>query len=139
MILSEEYAFQIAEIEKICHKNPWSEQAVKESFEKNYIFFGDKKDGKLISCISLYWYHKEAYIGNLSVLPDYRRKGYAENLIIEAIEYSKNKFDFLSLEVRESNKPAIKLYEKTDFEYQGTRPNFYENPTENAKIYTIYL
>ncbi|MBQ5323960.1 MAG: hypothetical protein J6J58_00770, partial [Oscillospiraceae bacterium] len=43
------------------------------------------------------------------------------------------------LEVRESNNPAIKLYEKLGFEFLGARKNFYSNPKENALIYKLDL
>ena len=39
-----------------------------------------------------------------------------------------------TLEVRASNTPAIKLYEKLGFESAGIRPGFYEKPKEDANI-----
>ena len=38
------------------------------------------------------------------------------------------------LEVRQSNAPAIALYEQLGFEQVGLRPNYYRNPKENALI-----
>ena len=43
---------------------------------------------------------------------------------------------FLTLEVRESNLPARRLYERCGFETVGTRKNYYEKPTENAVLMT---
>ena len=40
----------------------------------------------------------------------------------------------ITLEVRETNVPAISLYEKLGFEEAGIRKNFYEKPVENALI-----
>ena len=39
-----------------------------------------------------------------------------------------------TLEVRVSNAPAIRLYEKFGFVSEGIRPKFYEKPTEDAMI-----
>ena len=49
------------------------------------------------------------------------------------------KCSFITLEVRESNSKAIKLYEKFGFEDVGTRKNYYNNPIENAKLMTKYF
>ena len=40
----------------------------------------------------------------------------------------------LTLEVRASNEPAIKLYRKLGFVQVGKRPNYYFNPREDALI-----
>ena len=45
----------------------------------------------------------------------------------------------MGLEVRESNLAAISLYEKHGFERVGLRKNFYEQPRENAVLYTKQL
>jgi ribosomal-protein-alanine N-acetyltransferase len=47
-----------------------------------------------------------------------------------------NGLSFISLEVRESNSPAISLYEKFGFLVEGKRKNFYSVPTEDALIMT---
>ena len=49
------------------------------------------------------------------------------------------KCEFITLEVRESNKNAIALYESEGFEKVGVRKNFYSFPTENGIIYTKYF
>ena len=40
----------------------------------------------------------------------------------------------LMLEVRQSNAPAIALYEQLGFVQVGLRKNYYRNPKENALI-----
>jgi ribosomal-protein-alanine N-acetyltransferase len=43
------------------------------------------------------------------------------------------------LEARASNDEAINFYRSNGFEECGTRPNFYENPTEDAQLMTLKL
>ena len=73
---------------------------------------------------------------NVAVLPKYRRQGIGRLLLSEEM---KNDMAFISLEVRESNLPAIRLYESVGFVIQGVRPKFYTSPTENAVIMTKYF
>ena len=41
------------------------------------------------------------------------------------------------LEVRQSNIPAVALYERFGFSVDGIRKNYYKNPTENAVLMTL--
>lgn len=54
---------------------------------------------------------------SIAVLPEYRRKGVASALLAETINVMKNIYgvDSIYLEVRVSNHPAIRLYEKFGF------------------------
>ena len=72
---------------------------------------------------------------NLAVAVDYRRRGIAEQLVHTLIDNLKSQdVTCLTLEVRASNQPAIKLYEKIGFSQVGRRPNYYHNPKEDALI-----
>ena len=44
--------------------------------------------------------------------------------------------EYISLEVRPSNRPAVGLYTKLGFLEEGRRRNFYNDPTEDALILT---
>lgn len=73
------------------------------------------------------------YITNVAVKNKYRRKGVAVGLLSELIDLAKEAdSEFVSLEVRCSNTPAISLYGKLGFGKIGIRKNFYENPREDA-------
>jgi len=72
---------------------------------------------------------------NLAVAPQYRRMGIGEELVNQLIAHlQNNEVSCLTLEVRESNAPAIALYEKMGFCEVGKRPNYYYNPKEDALI-----
>ena len=64
-----------------------------------------------------------------------KRKGYAKAMLTEILsEAKKNGIETVSLEVRESNKAAIALYEALGFRKVGKRKNLYEKPTEDGYV-----
>ena len=73
-------------------------------------------------------------INSVFVFPSFRRKGVAEKLLSVVIDTAKEKrLDKIFLEVRETNAPAIKLYQKAGFNKVGTRKKYYFDG-ENAIV-----
>jgi ribosomal-protein-alanine N-acetyltransferase len=82
----------------------------------------------------------ECYILNIAVLPEHRRTGVAQILLGSAISGAKERgCEFITLEVRVSNTPAISLYEKNGFAVAGRRKSFYKHPDEDGIIMTRYF
>ena len=75
----------------------------------------------------------EGSIVEVAVHPDHRRRGIAKALITSAI-HSADGLKTVFLEVRESNTPAIKLYESLGFERIAVRKGYYDHPKEDAVI-----
>ena len=127
---------QVAELEKICFQDPWSEKSVAAELEHDYSLWlvameGETLAGYIGSQIS----YGEADMMNVAVSPDHRRKGIGEKLILALMEELKARECIsLALEVRASNAPAIALYEKLGFGQIGLRKNYYRNPKEDALI-----
>ena len=132
---------QIAEIEKLSFSVPWSENGLRaELTNENAHFLSAVSGEKVIGYIGIHEICGEAYITNVAVLPEYRRLGIGEALIDAATFGAKERnCEFISLEVRISNVPAIELYKKEGYNVVGQRKNFYSNPTEDAYIMTKYL
>lgn len=133
----EEHLDAVCKIEETCFSNPWSRQSLAEEIgNKNAHFFVALIDGTVAGYMGLQIFSGEGYVTNVAVLPEFRGRGAAKALIAACM---KNEMEFITLEVRESNLPAISLYEKTGFEKVGIRPGFYRNPDENAVIMTKYF
>lgn len=88
----------------------------------------------VIALLSGYFAEGEGDITSVAVEPEFRRNGLANKLICEFEKTLPNNTENIFLEVRESNVPAIKLYQKCGFEKLSTRKNFYTNPRENAIV-----
>ncbi len=131
----------IAELEKECFSEPWSEDSLKdELINETARFYVLRDDENLLGYIGANNICGEVYITNVAVKGTYRGKGYGKKLVNHLVQQSElEKALFVTLEVRESNEKAIKLYEKCGFKKIGERKNFYSKPTENGLIYTYYL
>lgn len=127
----------VVNIENICFANPWSRADLERQLNLETSHFAVATlDGNVVGYMGLQIFSGEGYVTNVAVLPEYRRQGIAKMLIEKQMQ---NEMSFITLEVRESNLPAIKLYESCGFENVGIRPKFYTNPTENAIIMTKYF
>jgi [ribosomal protein S18]-alanine N-acetyltransferase len=78
----------------------------------------------------------ELEVENVVVANEFLRQGIADQLMRVLIEHAENgAASRILLEVRESNRPARKLYEKHAFREVGRRRNYYDNPLEDAILY----
>lgn len=105
-------------------------EAVKENGYVLYIV----QEESVIALLTGYSAVGEGDVTNVAVLPEYRRKGLAGQLIAEFERLLPIDAEDVFLEVRESNAPAIALYEKCGFERLSVRKNFYSSPRENAIV-----
>jgi ribosomal-protein-alanine acetyltransferase len=79
-------------------------------------------------------------IENVIVDAESRRRGVGATLVRELLAQARSA-DVLSviLEVRESNCPAVRLYESIGFRLEGRRRNYYQGPPEDALLYRIKI
>lgn len=127
---------QIYEIEKANFSSPWSLDALRSQLNQDrYVFLAAVDEGEVLGYVGLMFVLDEGYISNIAVSENHRRKHIAD-LLISALEESAREkgLSFMSLEVRESNTPARRLYEKHGFKDVGLRKRYYCDPMEDAVI-----
>lgn len=79
--------------------------------------------------------YDEAHITTIGVAPEYRRRGLGEVLILDLFaEAMRRRCEWVTLEVRVSNEPAQRLYEKYGFTRRGIRRRYYSDNGEDAYI-----
>ncbi len=139
--MTKEHLSKVAELEKECFSQPWSEEGLGAELTKSEArFFVCEAEGEVAGYMGMHIILDECYITNVAVFPKARRKGVGEALVKNAVAVaSEESCSFISLEVRVSNASAIALYEKTGFVAVGERKNFYSSPTENGLIMTKEL
>lgn len=124
----------IARCEKICFPLPLSETSIKDMLQNPvYQFFAAEEDSRIAGHIVLCLAGDDAEILSLAVLPKFRGRGMAKDLLTAAERFSlERNAGRLLLEVRVSNLPAITLYEKYGFTRLTRRKNFYSFPPEDG-------
>jgi ribosomal-protein-alanine N-acetyltransferase len=77
-------------------------------------------------------------IENVVVAAEFLRCGIADGLVRELIRCAASQTaSAILLEVRESNRPALGLYEKHGFREVGRRRAYYSDPEEDAILYAL--
>ena len=134
--MTSDHVAQVASLEAICFRDPWSEKSVASELTNPLSLWLVALDGERVAgYVGSQSVMGESDMMNVAVHPDYRRQGIAEMLCTSLIEALKEKGNHsLTLEVRASNEPAKKLYEKLGFAQVGLRKNYYRNPREDACI-----
>ena len=134
--MDETHVAPIAALEKLCFCDPWSENSIAYELTSRLSYWlVAVENGEVVGYIGSQSVLGESDMMNVAVHPDHRRKGIAESLVQALCRDLKQRDNVrLTLEVRDSNGPAIALYEKLGFTQVGLRKNYYRNPREDARI-----
>lgn len=130
------HAQQVALLEQTCFSDPWSLNAIESEISNPLsLWMVAVENDCVIGYIGSQSVLGEADMMNLAVSQKARGRGIGSKLVLALIEcLRQNGVYRLTLEVRVSNEPAIKLYEKIGFQIIGRRPNYYYHPKEDAFI-----
>jgi ribosomal-protein-alanine N-acetyltransferase len=134
--MNEGHVAPIARLEKLCFSDPWSENSIATELTSRLShWLVAVENGEVVGYIGSQSVLGESDMMNVAVHPDHRRRGIAEMLVTALSHDLKERGNVcLTLEVRDSNTPAIALYEKLGFTQVGLRKNYYRNPKEDARI-----
>lgn len=136
---AEQHVADIAKLEQLCFADPWTEDGLREELDNICARFLTAVDetGTVAGYIGCHTVLDEGYIANVAVSPDFRRQGIGKKLV-QALLAQSTDLSFVTLEVRVSNDPAIRLYTGCGFQPAGTRKKFYSHPTEDALLMTRF-
>ncbi|MBQ8686984.1 MAG: ribosomal protein S18-alanine N-acetyltransferase [Ruminococcus sp.] len=127
---------KLSEIAAVCFPDPWSEKLFTEAFASPHteITLAKTASGDIAGYLVLSDAGDEKSVDDIAVLPECRRMGIARQLLESA--HGKYAGQSFILEVRESNAPAIVLYESLGYCQVGYRKRYYRNPDEGAVLMT---
>lgn len=130
----------LQEIARILEQAPeaamWSDRALRESLVSAAdTFLAARIRSEIAGFIAGRSMGEDAEILNLAVKESRRRRGVGTVLAVALLaRYGEQKIRRVFLEVRESNRGAIALYEGLGFKQVGRRPDYYRDPAEAALI-----
>jgi ribosomal-protein-alanine N-acetyltransferase len=128
----------VAALEAGSFTNPWTRQMLADELARNefarvYVL---RLPGMPVAAFCACWIvADELHINTIAVAPDQRRRGLGTALMQHILrEVSAEGVRRATLEVRQSNDAARKLYERLGFKLTGIRPRYYTQPEEDALI-----
>ncbi len=122
-------------------ESPWpKEECLYEMNDNPFSFlFVEELDGVIAGYLDYWIMYENAQLCNIGVRTEYKRRGIGRKLLNYCIEQAQIAgCEYLSLEVRKSNTPAIRLYESAGFIDAAVRKNYYEDG-EDARLMVLPL
>ena len=130
---------EIVALEAASFTNPWSKDALlwelRNSDVTRVYIARDDDNGPLVAFCACWAIFDELHINTMAVDASRRRQGIASELLRYVLgEARAGGARKATLEVRESNTAAIRLYESLGFTLVARRPRYYTKPEEDALI-----
>jgi ribosomal-protein-alanine N-acetyltransferase len=130
---------EVQAIERASFTTPWPPQAYRSELETNRLasYLVARIDDRIVAYAGIWLMVDEAHITTFAVHPAWRRRGIGERLLLAVLDVSMDRgAREATLEVRLSNLPARRLYEKYGFRPVGLRPRYYTDDNEDALVMT---
>jgi ribosomal-protein-alanine N-acetyltransferase len=127
----------VLEIETLSFTTTWPANAFANELAENKLahYFIGKLDGNVVAYGGIWVILEDSHITTIAVQPDYRGRGLGEQMLTHLLdEAMARNASWITLEVRESNEIAQKLYRKYGFTNVSVRRAYYSDNNENAVV-----
>ncbi len=127
---------RVYEIESMSFDQSYGIQIFQQLYEMGIGFLVAEEKEYVVGYV-MFWlkYENQGHIISLAVDKNYRRRGYASNLLARAIGILFLITDTIYLEVRASNKGALEFYKQFNFKEDRVVPNYYESGEDAVVLY----
>ncbi len=126
-------------IEHDSFSTPWPPHAYRTELETNRMahYIVARNGDEVVGFAGMWLMVDEAHITTFAVRRDWRRQRIGERLLLALLDLARARGAHeATLEVRPSNTPAMRLYDKYGFRTVGVRPRYYSDNNEDALIMT---
>lgn len=127
----------ILAVDQATFERPWTREMYEWEARHSDVarFYVARHDGGVIAYLAGWVIFDELHINNLAVTPAWRRRGVAGTLLTHVLQAAAREGAVrATLEVRRSNEPARRLYERFGFAFAGVRKDYYRQPVEDALV-----
>ncbi len=126
-------------IEREAFSAPWPAHAYRQELETNRLahYMVARWGDEIVGFAGMWLLVDEAHVTTFATRRSWRRQGIGERLLLALLDLARARGAHeATLEVRPSNGPARRLYEKYGFRVVGLRPRYYTDNHEDALIMT---
>ena len=132
---------QVMAIERASFPFPWSTRFFLEELRvecaRSLVV---EIDARVVAYVLFWLLPDEIDVHNVAVHAEFRRRGIGRVLLDQVVEQGRQrKLMQVTLEVRESNIPAQRLYRSMGFTHAGVRKGYYADNGEDALIMALPL
>ena len=126
----------VMELDREAFFDPWSLETWQRELQNPIaVWIVEEVEREIVGYAGIWNVAGEAQVMRVAVRKALRNRGLGLMLMQELIHKSlESGAEAMTLEVRESNAAALKVYERCGFVSQGVRPNYYEDTHEGAVI-----
>jgi len=132
---------EVMDIEKRAYEFPWSEGIFRDCLKSGYsMWVVLERGGRTLGYAVMTMAVGEAHILNVAVDPQCRRAGMGRFVLSHLLEIARAAHTtIVLLEVRRSNKAAIRLYHGFGFQQIGTRRGYYPGLDQREDAFVLAL
>ena len=128
----------VLQVEAESFTNPWTRAMYAWELQNRnvcHIYVARTPTCRVAGFCAFWLVFDEIHINNVAVLPQFRGSGMGSAILRHVLdEATRLGAHRATLEVRASNRGALRLYERLGFHAAGRRPNYYSSPVEDALI-----
>jgi len=130
----------VVELDHLSFSDPWSLLSWQEIWDDTQAhLWVAEREAHIVGALAVWLVLDELHIGTIAVHPDYREQGIGAKLLEIGLREGIALGAKLShLEVRKSNLPARRLYQRFGFEMVGERKKYYPDNREDAVLMSVY-
>lgn len=129
----------VQRIERASFSTPWPAYAYRQEIETNRLahYIVARAAGEVVGFAGMWMMVDQAHVTTFAVDPSWRRQGIGARMVLALLRMAGTLgARQATLEVRLSNLPARRLYERFGFRPVGIRPHYYSDNGEDALILT---